>query len=571
MQGHYLKVGEYLSYQDKVYTITEERADDTFELRRLSDDLHIFLSKDELLDGLIEATVKFIDKESIKNDKIDVKTRITTDFLNFPDDQKSIARRKLAYVKAVIEANLPTVKPQTFNEVIDEVAAALKDDRKPHWNTVYRWHRQYLSSDRDVRQLTTNDKKKGNRQPRLQIEVQRIITDVINNYYLARERPSMKSTHRAISMRIQEENEYREEGNELVTPSYLTVRANILKLPPDIVTKRHYGEHRSKVDFRAYKKGPEVSRILERVEADHTPLPLFVVDDVDRLPLGRPTLTVILDYYSRAALGFYISFYDPSTLSFFQALKYAIFPKNNVKKLYPEIENEWECFGIPELLIVDNGKEFHSEAFFDTCNGLGIPYQHAPPNHPWYKGAVERHFKMINTKLLDNIPGKTFHSIAAKDNYDPAANAVVGFTKLVEIIHRFIIDIYNQSTQSELGTSPAKKWRESAKLFPPRLPRDLDRVNVELGMKKERVITKSGIVHKWIQYNNDELGALRRKLPERTKVKYKINPNNIDAIHVLDPITNSYFSVPSTDHRLTKNKTLYQAITIRRYAQKKIW
>lgn len=569
MQGYHLKVGQYLSYQDKVYTITEERADDTFELRRLSDNFHIYLTKDDLLEGLIEATVKFIDKESIKNNKVDVKTRITADFLTFPEEQKTIARRKLAYVKAVIDANLPTVKQQTFDEVIEKVAAELKDERKPHWNTVYRWHREYLSSGKDVRQLTTNDKKKGNRQPRLQVEVQRIITKVINDHYLSEERPSMHSTYIKVCTKIQEENEYREEGNELIAPSYLTVRANIQKLPPEVVTEKHYGDQRAKVEFRAYKSGLDVTRILERVEADHTPLQLFVVDDIDRLPLGRPTLTTIIDYYSRAVLGFYISFYDPSTQSFLEALRYAIFPKNNVKKIYPEIEHDWECYGIPELLIVDNGKEFHSEAFFDTCNGLGIPYQHAPPLHPWYKGVVERHFGTINKKLLNNIPGKTFESIAAKADYDPVKNAVISFSALIEVVHVFIIDIYNQSHQKALGMSPAQKWRENAEQFPPRIPQDLERVNVDLGMMKERTILKDGIQYKTIKYNNDALGALRRKLPHSTKVKFKVNPNNIDYINVLDPTTDSYFTVYSSDLRRTKNKTLYQFKIIRRYALQK--
>lgn len=569
MKGFQLKVGEHLSYLDKIYEITEEKTDQTFELKRLSDDFHIYLSKDELLDGLIEGSVKFLDKESIKKNKIDVKSRVTADFLTFPEPQKKIARRKLAYVKAIIDANLSTVKPQTFNEVIDEVAAWLEDERKPHWNTVYRWHREYLSSNKDVRQLTSNDKKKGNRLPRLQIEVQKIITEVIHSHYLTKERPSLKSTHTAICMRIQEENEFREDGDELIAPSYLTVRANIQKLPPELVTEKHYGKHRAKVDFRAYKAGPVVSRILERVEADHTPLPLFVVDDLDRLPLGRPTLTTIIDYYSRAVLGFYVSFNDPSTLSFFEALKYAILPKNNIKKIYPEIENDWDCFGIPELLIVDNGKEFHSEAFFDTCNGLGIPYQHAPPLYPWYKGVVERHFGTLNRKLLTNKPGKTFESIAAKDNYNPAENAIISFSSLIQIIHNFVIDIYNQTFQKALGMSPAQKWRENAELFPPRLPQDLERLHIELGIVQERTIQKDGIHFESLKYNSDELGALKRKLTHGTKVKFKINPNDINFINVLDPVSENYFRVYSSDPRRTRDKTLHQYKTIRRYALNK--
>tara|TARA_R100000655_G_scaffold69365_2_gene107609 strand:- start:17273 stop:19309 length:2037 start_codon:yes stop_codon:yes gene_type:complete len=570
MQSYQLKAGVHLSYLNNLYIITEEKDDDEFELKRLSDELHITLAKDELLDGLIDSSVKFIDPQSIKKNKIDAKSRITADFISYPEKDKAIARRKLAYVKAIIAANLTKVKAQTFDEVIKEVAIEINDKKIPHWTTVYRWHREYLLSNKDPRQLTNNDLKKGNRTQRIRPEVQRFIKEVINEHYLTTKRPSIRSVYNQLCILIYKENKHRDEEDQLNTPSYLTLRNNIRKLPAELVIEKQFDKHQAKIATRAYQKGPLVNRILERVEADHTPLHLFVIDDQDRLPLGRPTLTTIIDYYSRSVTGFYISFNDPSTISFLQALKYSIFPKNNVKKLYPDIENEWECFGLPELLVVDNGKEFHSEAFFDSCDGIGIPYQHAPPLHPWYKGVVERHFGTLNSKFLDNLHGKTFHNIVAKSNYDPAKNAVITFSTLIRAVHEWIIDIYNQTYQKEIGTSPAAKWKESAKAFPPKLPSNLDRLNVDLGIAESRVINKDGIVIDYLKYNNEELAALRRKLPKSTKVKIKINPNDISYIHVLDPISNSYLPVPSSDQRLTKGKTKYQYDTIRKYALKNL-
>jgi len=64
MQSYQLKAGVHLSYLNALYIITEEKDDDEFELKRLSDELHITLTKDELLDGLIDSSVKFIDPQS---------------------------------------------------------------------------------------------------------------------------------------------------------------------------------------------------------------------------------------------------------------------------------------------------------------------------------------------------------------------------------------------------------------------------------------------------------------------------------------------------------------------------
>lgn len=568
MDSYHLKVGAFLNYNGSDYQITAEDEEERFELKRLSDELHIRMQKDELLDCLIDGSVKFLDPHNVETNKSDQKSRLTADFLTFSESEKAIARRKLKYVKAIIAANLMTVKPQTINEVIDAVAKQINDEKKPHWTTVYRWHRDYLESDSDVRALSTNRKRKGNRLPRLRPEVQDIIDDVINNYYLTRERPSIKSTYTQICMRIQESNDFRESDDQLNMPTYMTIRRKIQKLPPEVVTEKHFSKHRAKTDFRAYQKGPEVSRILERVEADHTPLPCIVVDDYSRLPLGRPTLTCLIDHYSKAVVGFYLSFSDPGTTPFFEALKYAIFPKTFVKKIYPNVQNDWECFGIPENLIVDNGKEFHSKSFDDTCNALGIPYQYAPPLYPWYKSLVERHFRTLNESLLTRVPGKTFANIMEKDDYDPAKNAVVSFTSMQELIHIWVVDIYNRTYQESIDSTPAQIWHESAKLFPPRLPSDLNRIDIELGLMKDRKIGKEGIQFEKLKYNSEELGALRRKLPEKHEVKIKINRNDISYINVLDPITNRYFIVPASNQRLTRGKTLYQLLTIRKESKR---
>ncbi len=54
---------------------------------------------------------------------------------------------------------------------------------------------------------------------------------------------------------------------------------------------------------------------LARVEIDHTHLDLFVVDEKDCLPLGRPYLTLAIDVYTRCILGAAIEFFPPSYLA----------------------------------------------------------------------------------------------------------------------------------------------------------------------------------------------------------------------------------------------------------------
>src|SRR5277367_2777688 len=47
---------------------------------------------------------------------------------------------------------------------------------------------------------------------------------------------------------------------------------------------------------------PKTRRALGIVQADHTPVDLIVVDEINRLPIGRPWVTIIFDVATRAVL-----------------------------------------------------------------------------------------------------------------------------------------------------------------------------------------------------------------------------------------------------------------------------
>lgn len=54
------------------------------------------------------------------------------------------------------------------------------------------------------------------------------------------------------------------------------------------------------------------------------------------------------------------------------ALKNAILRKDDLLSPFDSVENEWLCYGIPDLLVTDNGKEFLSKAFDKACESMLI-------------------------------------------------------------------------------------------------------------------------------------------------------------------------------------------------------
>ena len=51
---------------------------------------------------------------------------------------------------------------------------------------------------------------------------------------------------------------------------------------------------------------------LAIVQIDHTKVDVQLVDEQSRLVLGRPWLTVLLDVFSRAVVGFNLSYNAPA-------------------------------------------------------------------------------------------------------------------------------------------------------------------------------------------------------------------------------------------------------------------
>lgn len=306
---------------------------------------------------------------------------------------------------------------------------------------------------------------------------------------------------------------------------------------------------------------------LERVEIDHTKLPLFVVDTETRLPIGTPWLTSAVDKYSGVNLGYYASFTPPSYLTVMRCLSHAIGTKDYLRASYPSVENDWDTYGLPEVIVVDNGKEFYSTSFEDACLSLGIVIQYCPPKMPWYKSAIERYFGALNTQLLSHQPGKTFAKFMQQNDYDSKKSAVVSFDALQEILHIFIVDIYNQSSHPQLKSSRQKVWSKSIASFPAALPSSKNELGVLIGATIERTVTRRGIEFEGLIYNSSELARLRSELKKSTKTKVKYDPTDLSMVYVLDSANCQFIEVPALHQEYTQGLTLWQHKVVKQLAR----
>jgi len=71
----------------------------------------------------------------------------------------------------------------------------------------------------------------------------------------------------------------------------------------------------------------DAQRPLDVVLIDHTKLDIIVVDREQRLPIGRPWITLAIDVYSRMVVGFCISLDPPGAMSTGYASRMRCCPK----------------------------------------------------------------------------------------------------------------------------------------------------------------------------------------------------------------------------------------------------
>ncbi len=347
---------------------------------------------------------------------------------------------------------------------------------------VYRWMRDYAQSGQDLRSLIPDTHRRGGRkESRLLAGVETLIKTVIQDKYYVRERVTVDDLQSELAVRIEEENRVRSKDERLKMPSKSTIMRRVREESIDKRLAAKRGKRAAKRELTQYGKTKYPTQPLERVEIDHTKSDLIVIDDQDNLPLGRLTLTYCLDVTTRYPLGYYMGFEPPSYLAVMECLYHAICPKENTKEKY-ETEHDWQAYGIPSTLVIDNGREFIGHDLEDACLLLGIVLQQTPVKTPHFKAAVERMYGSLNTMLFHTLPGTTFSNIRERGDYDSVKKACVYLSDVDKMLNILLLDIYAERFHHGLNGIPARRWEELTKHgFAPGLPPNAKELSILLG------------------------------------------------------------------------------------------
>ena len=307
-----------------------------------------------------------------------------------------------------------------------------------------------------------------------------MMTEAIEAIMLNASRMPISAIHRRISKFALEKR--------LPVPSYSFVYKVVSDIEPALLSlaqqgSKKYAEQYDLI-FRREATGPNAIW-----QADHTPLDIMVQGDKG-LP-ERPWLSIIIDDYSRAVAGYFISFSAPSAVNTALVLRQAIWRKN---------EPNWPICGIPEILYTDHGSDFTSHHIEQVCLDLKIQLIFSAIGKPQGRGRIERFFDTVNQLFLCELPGYFGRGNKRSQNNLLTLNALDAAFK------QFLLTEYHTRIHSTIGERPIQRWEENH--FLPQLPESLEQLDLLLlTVAKQRKVHRDGIKFQGFRYLHTTLAS----------------------------------------------------------------
>ncbi len=435
--------------------------------------------------------------------------------------------------------------------------------------TIYNWIKIYEQTSQ-ISSLIPKTSQRGKKGSRLNTQTEAIVQEILGELYLSKQRYGFRKIYNKIARECKKIN--------LEAPHENTVRNRIDSINPKEAMTKRYGHKMAKEKFSNFDgEFPEGNYPMDVVQIDHTPLDILVVDKIHRKPLGRPYLTLALDTYSRMVAGIYISLQAPGYFNVSQCLL-SVFTKKDIYLQTQEVDGEWNIYGLPRVIHVDNGADLVSSDMQRVCDEYGITLLKRPVARPQFGAHVERVLGTIN-KEVHNLSGTTFSNIAQKGDYNSQKEATFTLEELTKWLIHYIVNIYHKKYHHGIDMSPEDKYIKGiigddetagTGILPPIID-DLDNIKISLLPTYYRTVQKDGISLDGITYYSDVLRHWIGVADDtKNKIQHKIkrDPLNIQKIYFYDPEIKEYFDVPYRK-MYAPVMTLWDLYAVKRYLKEK--
>lgn len=572
MNSFYLTKGLIIRMEGREWELIQTTADDCYfealltgEPRRLGIE-DFFAAKDC---GGLEIVPSF----SSENEISFLPKSPLVDISQLPARLQKKSARKLALVAAVHGAGISRGQRQHIKSWLEQARMAGRFDFKlPGVTTICNWLRDY-----EVQGNATPSflgLVKVERKTRIDLDSERQANEVIREEYLNLKAPSVADCHKTYKTRVLVYN--RQRVRQGLPPirlmSLSTFQRRVRSIGFFEKTAARKGRQQAIHDTRMIRGHRTNVAPLEVAEIDHSPLNIFVLDDELWMPLGRPHLTAIRDSASGVVLGIYISFNHGGLRAIFACIKHSLRAHTYVAKRWGDLMlNPWPSFGLATKYVMDRGIDFVAHPLALALQQIGSDFEANAVRSPWGKPSIERFFHTLDQSLFESIPGKTFGSLADRGDYNPEKDAVIRFSTLVYLIHKWAVDFHNIKPNSRSLISPLDQWNTLIGDCPPPYVAELEQIDALFGIPLEGTLSQEGLRFRYLTYSDPDgrLGELRRRC-EKIRLQFKANPDNLGQIFVVDPETHTMFAVPCTRPDYAEGLTLFQHDYLRKVCRERL-
>ena len=331
----------------------------------------------------------------------------------------------------------------------------------------------------------------------------------------------------------------------IVLPCNRTIRRRFEALSARRKTAHWQGSARAG-ELHNLQKGstPPTSRLLERVQADHTRGDVWLVSEDDGTPLGRPWVTLVIDELSRVILAIKVTFAEPSSEELAAVLAIAVLPKGRWLDDYDCADVGWPYCGLPGCVYTDGGSDFSAHAARRALQVWNVRWEFR--KQPHQGGIIESLIghAMKKTRLL---PGNTAFSKAKRheDRIDPSKTATMTIREYTRELIEYFGNVYHHTIHPALGMTPHDAWNlacltggEPAKVSNP------SKFYVDMLPPVFPSLQKYGLRNDFLEYRAPELQHLLNHI-KGSKIELKIDPADVTRAFARSPLTGEYIELAS--------------------------
>ncbi len=397
-------------------------------------------------------------------------------------------------------------------------------------NYVDRFHEAQIEFGCGYYGLLDNDHRKGNRSQRVPDPVESLIQKNIEKHFKTATAKHSSNVH-AI---------FEEECDELGigTVNGQTFRNRVRDHKKHLLAQSRHGSKvannlRPGLDPSIDTSDPHGERAYQRAHAGHTLIDLATMRVLSaeearehirarKKNVYRIWLALLIDAYSRAPLGFYLSFHNPSRASLMMVVRDCV--RRNGR--------------LPEELVVDGGAEFKSVYFQKLCARYGVTIIDRT-GKPKVGSLIERMFGTLNTSLFYKMQGNTQNTRNVRQmtkEVNPYRLALWNIKKLKEALESFLFQLYINQTHSSIGVSPATALSESIEKHGARDVRGIEYSEefLALTLIEDSQLTRKVLSGKGVKFDKKLFVHEKLNDPEWT---------GKDVLIRYDPTDNSYIAV----------------------------